>query len=151
MTSRVSRKSFNVLFVARYCRKFGMTLYLWHAFKSSISSWLFKSPESSHLFREYMSSKLQNINFTVEQGNVGSLSFLDVKICRKKGKFVTSVYKKPTFSGVFTNYESFILTYQKRGLLHTLLHRSFSICCDCKTKLIIWRLSLSKTITPWVS
>ena len=93
---------------------------------------LFESPESSHLFREYMSSKLQNINFTVEQGNVGSLSFLDVKICSKKGKFVTSVYKKPTFSGVFTNYESFILTYQKRGLLHTLLHRSFSICCDFK-------------------
>ena len=84
-------------------------------------------------FREYMSSKHQNINFTVEKENVGSLSFLDVKICRKNGKFVTSVYRKPTFSGVFTNYESFIPTYQKRGLLHTLLHRSFSICCDFKT------------------
>ena len=62
---------------------------------------LFESPESSHLFCEYMSSKLQNINFIVEQGNVGSFSFLDVQICN--GKFVTSVYKKPTFSGVFTN------------------------------------------------
>ena len=31
---------------------------------------------------------------------------------------------------VFTNYESLIPTYQKRGLLQTLLHRSFSICCD---------------------
>ena len=80
-----------------------------------------------------MSSKHQNINFTVEKENVGSLSLLDVKICRKNGKFVTSVYRKPTFSGVFTNYESFIPTYQKRGLLHTLLHRSFSICCDFKT------------------
>ena len=65
--------------------------------------------------------------------NVGSLSFLDVKIYRINGKFVTSVYRKPTFSGVFTNYESFIPTYQKRGLLHRLLHRSFSICCDFKT------------------
>ena len=80
-----------------------------------------------------MSSKHQNINFTVEKENVGSLSFLDVKICRKNGKFVTSVNRKPTFSGVFTNYESFIPTYQKRGLLHTLLHRNFSICCDFKT------------------
>ena len=65
--------------------------------------------------------------------NVGSLSFLDVKICCNSGKFVTSVYRKPTFSGVFTNYESFILTYQKREILHKLLHRSFSICCDFKT------------------
>ena len=94
---------------------------------------LFESSESADSFREYMSSKHQNINFTVEKENVGSLSFLDVKICRKNGKFVTSVYRKPTFSGVFTNYESFIPTYQKRGLLHTLLHRSFSICCDFKT------------------
>ena len=94
---------------------------------------LFESSESADSFREYMSSKHQNINFTVEKENVGSLSFLDVKICRKNGKFVTSVYRKPTFSGVFTNYESFIPTYQKRGLLHTLLHKSFSICCDFKT------------------
>ena len=69
----------------------------------------------------------------VEQENIGSLSFLDVKFCRKNGKFAISVYRKPTFSGVFTNYESFIPTYQKRGLLHTLFHRSFSICCDFKT------------------
>ena len=94
---------------------------------------LFESSESASLFREYMSSKHQNINFTVEQENVGSLSFLDVKICRKNGKFVTSVYRKPTFSGAFTKYESFIPTYQKRGVLHTVLHRSFSICCDFKT------------------
>ena len=80
-----------------------------------------------------MSSKHQNINFTAKKENVGSLSFLDVKMCRKNGKFVTSVYRKPTFSGVFTNYESFIPTYQKRRLLHTLLHRSFIICCDFKT------------------
>ena len=80
-----------------------------------------------------MSSKHQNINFTIEKENVGSLSFWDVKICRKNGKFVTSFYRKLTFSEVFTNYESFISTYQKKGHLPTLLHRSFSICCDLKT------------------
>ena len=44
-----------------------------------------------------------------------------------------SYLKRFLISWVFTNYESFIPTYQKRGLLHTLLHRSFSICCDFKT------------------
>ena len=69
---------------------------------------LFESIESANSFHECMSSKHQNINFTVEKENVGLRLFLDVKICRKNGKFVTSVYIKPTFSGVFSNYESFV-------------------------------------------
>ena len=52
------------------------------------------------------------------------------KFVIKKIKFVTSVYRKPTFSDVFTNYESFIPMYRKKGLLYTLSHRSSSICCD---------------------
>ena len=71
-------------------------------------------------------------NFTVVQKNVGSLLFLDAKICRKNGKFVINVYRKPTFGGTFINYESFIPAYQKRGLSHILLHRIFSICYDFK-------------------
>ena len=94
---------------------------------------LFKLSESADSIREYMSSKHQNINFTIKKENVGSLSFLDAKICRKSGKFVTSVYRKSTFSGILTNYESFIPTYQKIEFLHTLLQRSFSIWCDFKT------------------
>ena len=65
-----------------------------------------------------MPSKRRNINFTVEQGNTGSLLLLGLQICCKSDKFVTSVYRKPTFSGDFTNYESFIPTYQKRGLVY---------------------------------
>ena len=79
-----------------------------------------------------MFSKVQNINLTVGQENVGSLLFLAVKICRKNGKFITSVYKKQSFNGVFSNYESFITAYRKRPLLHTLIHRCFSICCNFK-------------------
>ena len=87
------------------------------------------------MLREYMSFKHQDINFTVEHKNVGKLSLLDVKVCRQNDKFVTSVYRKPTFSGIFTNYViftnfiSFIPAYQQRGLLHTLRH---SIYCDFK-------------------
>ena len=80
-----------------------------------------------------MSSKHQNINLTVEKENIGSLSMLDLKICRENGKFVTSVYRKPTFTRVYTNYEGCIRMYQKRGRLHTLLHWSFCIYCDFKT------------------
>ena len=50
--------------------------------------------------------------------------FLDIKISRENNKFVTSVYRKPTFTGVFTNFESFIPDIYKRGLIEALLHRS---------------------------
>ena len=45
-------------------------------------------------------------------------------------KFVTSVYRKPTFSGVFTNLESFIPDKYKHGFIETLLHGSFRLCSN---------------------
>ena len=103
---------------------------------------LFESPESAHWFPEYMFSKHQNINFTVQQENIGSLSFLEVRIYRKNGKFTT-------FSEVFTNYESFIPTYQKiklythyfiQALAYVVISRHFIL------KSIFWRLSSWRTV-----
>ena len=47
---------------------------------------------------------------------------MDITITRKNNKIVTLVYRKPTFSGVFTNFESFIPDMYKCGLSETLLH-----------------------------
>ena len=58
------------------------------------------------------------------------LSFLNIKISRVNNKFVTSVYRKPTFRGVFTNFQSFIRDIYNRGLIETLLHRSFRLCSN---------------------
>ena len=45
---------------------------------------------------------------------------------------MTSVYHKPTFSGVFTNFGSFIPKSYKYNLLFTLLHRAFKLCSNCE-------------------
>ena len=68
-----------------------------------------------------------NIKFTfeVEKNN---FSFLDVKICRENNKFTTSVFRKPTFSGVFTNFDSFMSISYKHDLVNTLIFRCFKIC-----------------------
>ena len=60
----------------------------------------------------------------------GKLSFLDIEVPRKKGKFVTTVYRKPTFSGVYTHFESFLPTIYKFDMVYTLAHRCFKICSD---------------------
>ena len=59
-----------------------------------------------------------------------SFFFLDVKICREKDEFIRSVFRKDTFSGVYTNFSSFVALKHKFGLVHTLLHRSFTIVSD---------------------
>ena len=62
----------------------------------------------SHLndFVNYMSTKYSNIKFTSEYEMNNSFSFLDVKITRTNNQLVTSVFRKATFSGVFTNFKS---------------------------------------------
>ena len=55
------------------------------------------------------------------------LKFLDVKICRENNKFTTSVFRKPTFSGVFTNFDSFIPISYRHVLGNTLIFRCFKI------------------------
>ena len=88
---------------------------------------LFRSKDHVEKFRNYLTKQHKNIKFTSEIEENSSLSFLDIKISRENNKSVTSVYRKPTFRGVFTNFESFILDIYKRGLIETLLHRSFQI------------------------
>ena len=84
----------------------------------------------SHLkeFVNYMNTKDPNIKFTSEFEENDSFSFLDVKTTRRNNQLVTSVFCKATFSGVFTNFKSFLPIAYKCGLVYTLLHRSFSTC-----------------------
>ena len=57
-------------------------------------------------------------------------SFLDIEVSREKGKFVATVYKKPIFSDVYTNFKSFLPTIYKFGMVYTLAYRCFKICSD---------------------
>ena len=84
----------------------------------------------SHLkdFVNYTNTKHPNIKFTSECEENYSFFLLDVKIARRNNHLITSVFRKATFSGVFTNFKSFMPVTYKFGLVYTLLHRSFSIC-----------------------
>ena len=78
-------------------------------------------------------SKHRNIKFTVKREENNSLSFLDIKIFHDSGRFQTSVYRKPTFSGVLTNFESFLPILYKYNLVSALLHCVFMICSSYRT------------------
>ena len=57
-----------------------------------------------------MNTKHPNVRFKFEIEKQNSFSFLDINIIRntEKKAFETSAYRKSTFSGIFTNFKSFI-------------------------------------------
>ena len=89
---------------------------------------LCESREQLERFKDYLNSKHNNINFTSEFEENGKLPFLDMLIDRNGVKIQTSVYRKPTFTGVYTHFYSFLPSMYKFGLLSTILFRYFSIC-----------------------
>ena len=58
----------------------------------------------------------------------GKLSFLDVEVSREGSKFVTTVYCKPTFGGVYTHFDRFLPLTHKFDMIYTLVFRCISIC-----------------------
>ena len=91
----------------------------------------FRSQEHIPLFLEYLNSKHPNIEFTSEKENDGNLPFLDILVSRQNDhSFKTSIYRKPTFTGLTTKFSSFIPILYKRNLIATLVTRAFNVCSD---------------------
>ena len=61
------------------------------------------------------------MSFTYEVEENNKLSFLDMSVSREENKFSTSLYRKHTFSGLYTNFASFIADGYKKGLIYCLL------------------------------
>ena len=89
---------------------------------------LFSSLDEAEKFKKYLFFKHPNINFLLEKEIDGRLSCLDINIFCEEGKFVTNVYRKKTFSGVYTNFDNFIPGAYKTGLIESLLFRCFNLC-----------------------
>ena len=73
-----------------------------------------------------------SFNIEIEQNN--EISFLNVNVIPQDGKFTTSVYRKPTFSGLYTHFGSFLPNIYKIGMIYTLVNRCFRICSNWSRK-----------------
>ena len=66
---------------------------------------------------------------TVEEENDHQLPFLDVCVKRElDGTLSTSVYRKPTYSGLLMKYDSFVPIEFKRSIIYGLVNRAWRIC-----------------------
>ena len=89
---------------------------------------LFRSSDHVPLFLDYVNQQHANITFTTEIERNEKLLFLDIDIFHSDRKFATSVYCKPTFTGLFTNFNSFIPLAYKQNLVSCLIHCIFNLC-----------------------
>ena len=80
-----------------------------------------------------MDTRHKNLKFIFGFEQTSGFSFIDVKITRGINRFSTSVFRKATFSGVFTNFDSFIFESCKTDLIFTFLFRCFTVCSDMQS------------------
>ena len=75
-----------------------------------------------------------SLKFTNEIETNNSLPFLDVLVTKSDNKFITSVYRKPTFIGQYIYWNSFGPKQRKTNLIDTLTHRALKICSKSTLK-----------------
>ena len=82
---------------------------------------MFKNRDHVEKFLRYIDCRHRNIKFTCEEEKNNKISLLDISISRNNNALETSIFRKPTLSGVYTNFNSFLPTEYKRELLRTFL------------------------------
>ena len=55
-------------------------------------------------FQHFLNSCLIKMSFSMKTGKDEKLSFLDVEIIIKQGRFTTTIYPKLTFSGAYKSF-----------------------------------------------
>ena len=68
-----------------------------------------------------------SLTFTHEKKVEGKFPFLDVIVEKSNTEFLTSVYRKPTFTGQYIRWDSFGPKSRKNNLIGTLVHRALII------------------------
>ena len=93
---------------------------------------VFATAEEATRFLNYLNGLHNSLKFTMEGEIFDRLPFLDLLFVRDglTEKTEIAVYRKPTHSGVFTHFTSFIPHHFKVGLVKTLLSRAYRICSN---------------------
>jgi len=89
---------------------------------------LFKHPSHINLFLDYLNAKHPSIKFTCELQMDNQLPFLDTMITNNNGIFQTSIYRKPTFTGLGLHFLSYIPYIYKINSVKTLITRAYNLC-----------------------
>ena len=94
---------------------------------------LFDNKNTATRFLHYLNNCHANIKFTGEFEENSTIPFLGILIKRHNHTFSTSIYRKKTFTGLYTKWDSFTPRKYKVNLIRTLTFR----CDDELRKLLL--------------
>ncbi|XP_055959216.1 uncharacterized protein LOC130014266, partial [Patella vulgata] len=77
---------------------------------------------------EHLNKQHPRIKFTIETEKENTLPFLDVQVIKVNNQMKTKIYRKPTHTDQYINYNSSHPHYIKRALISTLARRAINIC-----------------------
>ena len=89
---------------------------------------VFESETQKQAFLEHLNRQHPSLKFTVEDASSNVLPFLDAQVSLSNDGFSTTVYRKPTHTNVFLNFNAIAPTNWKFGLIFGALHRAYKIC-----------------------
>ena len=75
-----------------------------------------------------------SLTFTMDEEKDNQLPFLDVLVERHSFAFVTSIYRKPTFTGLYLSWDAFALKSRNVKLIKCLTFRALMICSNNRIK-----------------
>ena len=78
-------------------------------------------------FHDTLNSIDTNISFTIETECNGKISFLDTLVSRRNGVIVVDVYRKPTHTDRYLDFNSHHDRQHKVSTASTLLHRALNL------------------------
>ena len=84
--------------------------------------------DSIKIFCDSLNEVHPNIKFTTEIQNNKCINFLDVLVNNNSTKVTTSTFCKPTNTGLYSKWSSFVPRRYKYNLVNCLLDRAYKIC-----------------------
>ena len=89
---------------------------------------VFNNEDECDLFLDSLNSLHPSLRFTLEKESNLAVPFLDVLVEKSPSTFITSIYRKPTFTGQYLRWNSFNPWKRETNLILTLSHRALAIC-----------------------
>ena len=93
---------------------------------------LFNDQTEANTFFSLLNGMHPALKYTYEGECNSSIAFLDVLVTKTPSSYHTSIYRKPTFTGLYTRWDSFCRKKRKINLIWTLTQGALLICSKLK-------------------
>ena len=125
MSSPLSVALANIFVGYRESKLFEATTkpFLYHQYVDDTFA-IFGSEDECTSFLDALNSMHSALKFTFEKEENDQLPFLDVLVEKSNERFLTSVFRKPTFTGQHFRWDLFGPARRKTNLIETLVHRA---------------------------